>query len=411
MKKNLFCFLLIAAVFSTCRTEDDAAPAKESTFIRYFGPEYNADAVMAIQAGQGFTLVSTVTRSLATGTNTQIKLTRTDLYGNFLWETNFPNSFDTPGGMEASSIIPLSAEENVDPGYLIIGDLIKDDGFRDLLLLFISPTGSMDELKTIPAPENSSLQGSAVHRDNAGNLFVLGNVPGKEQMYVAKLSGQDLTFKWQKFLPSSGSIDLNTKLYVNASNQDTTLLWGGSWLSTSTNKHDPVLLRIGPNSEVPQWGNQIGDQSVDEESADLCSAVGGWALTGKSVDTSGEENTFVTKVSNGAQPTVIFEKILDFFPAQNDYGNSICRANDGGLMVLGTVTTAEYGDDLFVTKLNDAGVSEWTSPSYFTYGSSDNQLAASIAPVSDGGYIVFGTNSFSDEKKLILIKLNRDGKL
>jgi hypothetical protein len=57
MKKIVLFGMLVIAL--SCKTESEVEPAT-GTFIRYFGSEKNHTAVLALEADNGFTLLSNV---------------------------------------------------------------------------------------------------------------------------------------------------------------------------------------------------------------------------------------------------------------------------------------------------------------------------------------------------------------
>lgn len=84
-----------------------------------------------------------------------------------------------------------------------------------------------------------------------------------------------------------------------------------------------------------------------------------------------------------------------------DYGNSIDETSDGGFIVAGSSTSSD-GDisgtnkgelDYWILKLDDTGQIEWEK----NYGGSGEDIANSIKQTSDGGYIVAGSSSSTDE--------------
>src|SRR5688500_18415106 len=87
MKKLLL--ISFIAVFYACDTENDVDPASRS-FLRYCGSENNHTAVLALEANEGYTLLSNLDIQTDQTFTNKIKLSRTDLNGNLLWEKSYP---------------------------------------------------------------------------------------------------------------------------------------------------------------------------------------------------------------------------------------------------------------------------------------------------------------------------------
>jgi hypothetical protein len=121
--RKLLPFILVGMLLG-CRDEKDVEPAKSATFVRYFGSEHNHTAVLALEADNGYSLLSNVEIAVDNlgDKSYKIRFIHTDLNGNIVWQKEYPE-FGTsePGldGYRASSFIP------VDDGYLIIGERIN----------------------------------------------------------------------------------------------------------------------------------------------------------------------------------------------------------------------------------------------------------------------------------------------
>jgi hypothetical protein len=395
MKKILF-LLIIVSVYG-CKTEGDVEPANEKTFIRYMGTGLNNAAVLAMETAGGYSLLS---NAESDDRNTRkIKFIQADQYGHTLWERNYPESGEER--WSASSFIEIS---DANSGYLIIGESIKSNDATDLLLLRIDNQGNqVGNPAIIPAPNlTTSLHGRAVTIDPTdGNYIILGNItsdpaPTKDDIYLYKISAQDFTVMWSVVYGAGVSTTVS-RIYSFNNNQE--LLWGGSVINSFSNKNDVRLIKAPMGAPGSITGGPIGDPDFDESALDLCESFGGWAFTGSTSqhDTTG---IFVMKVTSGSQP--IFLSTMEGLK-----GVSITPTGDGGVAVLGEVSTEFKSEDLKIAKVNASGKILWEH----NYGGADKQEAASIRETSDGSYLVFGTTYFVNEKKLMLMKVNGNGKL
>ncbi|MCC7438427.1 MAG: T9SS C-terminal target domain-containing protein [Armatimonadetes bacterium] len=101
-----------------------------------------------------------------------------------------------------------------------------------------------------------------------------------------------------------------------------------------------------------------------------------------------------------AQPnplTIEWQKSLG--GSRDDIANSIVPTSDGGYIVVGKSTFTDSGVDTtyssydsWIVKLTNIGVVEWQLP----LGGSDYDEALRIAPTHDGGYIVAGVHTIAD---------------
>jgi hypothetical protein len=401
--RKLLPILLCIIVFA-CKTESDVTPA-EGTFIRYFGSENNHTAVLAMEVDNGYTLLSNLDIQIDLIFTNKIQLTRTDPNGNLLWEKSYPAFEQTlkTVSLKASSFIPLA-----NSGYLIVGDSIKANGSTDLLLLFLDPEGAVQKMATISLENlptsTKSLHGRAVIQDSDGNYLILGKIEGDgtNDMYVAKYSSQTLQPMWERKY-GAGTSSLINRLYLDSNN----LLWAGSVLTSD--KYDVRIVRAAENSQLPSKGSPLTTPDIDEHANDFCEAFGGWFITG-STNKDVDDDIYYAKVSSNLEK--IFSGSIRMTGA-TDEGNSICQASDGSIIILGTVESGTNQKDLFITKIDANGVlTDDGNPIWgFNYGGSDDQVGASVRELSDKSFLIFGTTSFGRVKKLILMKVTKDGTL
>lgn len=403
--KKLLTFLLIALVYG-CTSEENAGAADENTFIRYFGTEDNNKAVLAQEVTDGYLLLSNSDITISGGIQHKIKVIKTDLFGHSLLEQNYPS--DTRN-LTAASFIEVSAQLP-NPGYLIIGDSIKDNGTTALMLLRINQDGTMPTYKSISLPNaTASLHGKAITVDpDDGNYIVLGTISSEPaptlDMFLAKINSNDLSIMWSREYGAGFSTTINriyyTLLRPQPNVEEPAILWGGS---VETPNMDMRLVVVPKESSSTIAGANIGSPTYNEVANDFCKAFAGWTFVG-STNERGSEDIYVINIQSNSQ--VGYSEIFGDGTLA-DRGKSIDRTEDEGYVVLGEVATAAKSDDFTIIRLNSSLQKVWQ----YNYGGADRQEAASIRVTSDGSYLVFGTTYFINEEKLMLMKVNKDGKL
>lgn len=405
MKKLLLAIIVGISVLS-CRTEMDVDPANGPTFMRYFGSEYNHTAVLAMEADNGYTLMSNVEVPTETVNEfkNRIRFIHTDVNGHIVWQASYPEQDDaTDKGFKASSFITLS------DGYLIIGEHINSGNTSELHVRKIDFSGNSIAEGNFSSSSAKPLKGRAVTVDPLGNFLVLGTISDDAtyDMYVSKImiNGASITKEWSREY-GSGEGTLLNRLYVNTSQN---IFWGGSYLNNDD--LDFRLVAAPQNSLTTNVDNFVGDKAANETAIDFCETLGGFAVVGsKTNETTGDEDIYFTKVSYASNEFINARSTEDFSKL-NDKGVSICPGQDGGYMILGTVESGASGgngaEDYYLLKVNDLGGKEWA----VNYGNSDKDEGASVRQTVDGSYLVFGTTSFGSQKKLMLMKVGANGKL
>ena len=107
---------------------------------------------------------------------------------------------------------------------------------------------------------------------------------------------------------------------------------------------------------------------------------------------------------------VTFEKTIG--GAGNDWGSTILQTPDGGYIFQGySESFGGPGKDLHLVKTDSSGIEQWSN----TYGGSYTYQAgtwgSSLAMTSDGGYIVFGTTTYTGAggSDMYLVKTDSNG--
>jgi hypothetical protein len=175
-------------------------------------------------------------------------------------------------------------------------------------------------------------------------------------------------------------------------------------------------VKVGKDSQLSFFGTPLPTPAINESASDICQASGGWVITGSTKEDGGDDNIYLMKLSAnselmfyrnyGSTEDTLGSEVVDF--GLNDKGNSICQGTDGGLVMLATVETPDTQQDMYLIKVEGiSGNIVWKN----SFGGGDNDEGASIRALSDGSYLVFGTSYFGRVKKLILMKVNKNGAL
>jgi hypothetical protein len=438
---RLILILLLFVV--ACQSEENADLANEGTFLRYFGSQYSHLPQQVIETDDGYLILN----NIQIGTDNQsvffykIKLIKTDLYGNLVWEQVYPkfpadSELDQPG----ANVYSLRGFMMIQQGdnYAIVGEELSNQSLSNpgstslanLALLLVNKDGvplkngvaiaendaqmftphesvSGAELATEtgnPELENVSLTGKGVALNGNGNFIVLASVDNysTNKMMVTEISSTDLTRAWQRFYGDGIGV-VARKIFVNTQQK---LVWGGSTESEmrlfTYNQNDQQAISVKPDQ--PNTSTEIA--------SDVCEVKGGfsgYALIGTST-TDTDNDMYVVKFSP-AETAPLFSKNLDFANG-NDEGKAIEGTSDGGLVLLGNGasvnTTGNGGTDLFIARLNTAGEEVWVK----NYGGSQDEEGACVIQTKDGGYLVLGSSEFGiDFRKVMLLKLDAKGDL
>jgi len=141
-----------------------------------------------------------------------------------------------------------------------------------------------------------------------------------------------------------------------------------------------------------------GGWSVDETDD------GGYIITGYTQSLgSGRKDLWLLKTDG--QGAKIWDKT--FGGREDDVGMSVLQSRDGGYIAAGrTASFTRGGDDIWLLKTDSLGEEQWNR----TFGGKQDDAGFQVVELADGYAVVGRTESGSDRKKIILIKVDPNGR-
>jgi len=415
--KRLFTFFAVAIIFNACLSEKGADAGKPATFIRYYYGGNNDTAVAFEETSdKGFIILSTVTTgSEAVAAKYKIKLTKTDEFGNIVWQKRFPE-FNTPQDTISYRASGIQILQN--GGYVVTGEHIQKHNSQ-LFIMTLDNTGAVQKPMSIANPDDpkASLFGKAVSVSTSGNFYVLG-FSGTSEMLLTELKKDDLTPAWGLITTSAwfkkyeaGETTLNNHLFTDEAGK---IFWSGTVKKSNTT--GIRVVKTSPNSQNTEFDLTLVNPGFSEEVTDFCRFGFGYALIGATdqktgVATPGDKDILFKRL--GQDGTVLSTKSFSMGDkdTQNDIGNSISSTRDGGLIMLASVNSVAIdgaGDnDYLLLKIDAFGAEVWRTH----FGSRFKDTGVSVRQASDGNYVVLGTTSQGGRDIMALIKTNATGKL
>lgn len=345
-----------------------------------------------------------------------------------------------------------------DGGYIVAGNTNSQDGdvtgyhagpfgcynscggvnicnyFSDGLVVKVSSTGAIEWQKVIGGTAADNLLSIQTTSDGgyiASGLTYSndGDVSGyhggtKADAWVVKLSSSG-AIEWQKVLGGATGCDFANAIQSTA---DGGYIFVGHTESTdgdvtsNAGETDVWIVKLSAGG-VLQWQKTIGGTKSDFAYFLQSTSNGGYIAAGYTNSNDGDVNgnhgdadAWVVKLSGSG--TIQWQKLIG--GSNQDIARSVQLTADGGYIVAGS-TKSNNGDvsgnhgeaDAWVVKLSSTGGIEWQK----ALGGSSEDIARSVQPTADGGYIVAGSTTSNDGdvrgnhggQDAWVVKLNNNG--
>ncbi|MDY0780645.1 hypothetical protein [Tenacibaculum sp. IB213877] len=348
-------------------------------------------------------------------------------------------TFGGTGNEVANSVIATS-----DGGYVILGFTLSNDGdiinktdeSADFLVLKYSSNDELLWSKTYGGSDDD--RGQDIIQTQDGGYAVLGYSRsndidvsenfGNQDYWLAKLDVNG-NLQWQKSFGYSGR-DIGTCLiqtddngYLITGELDVTAS-SGEGNSRTASRHaggDYWAIKLNSNGSK-EWSRYYGGTFTDTPQGIAKTDDGGFIIVGTSdssdTDITNNKGTYdfwVIKISGDGN--LVWEK--NFGGSEIDEARAITATSDGNFLIVGDtrstdkdVTLNNGGADLWLIKISTEGNLIWEK----TFGGSSFDVARSINPTFDGGYIISGSsrsldNGFSNQGQndAWLLKISSEG--
>lgn len=290
-----------------------------------------------------------------------------------------------------------------DGGYILAGKTHSGTSLNNLLVLKVSPNGSIDWQKSYyNGPYNE--EAYSVQQTFDGGYIVAGYTESSYSttsydLWLLKLHA-DGTVEWEKTYGAQ-SADLGMGIQQTP---DGGYIVAGNTSSFGAGGYDAWVLKLNSDGSVA-WQKGYGGPQSDVAESIQQTADGGYVVVGSTYSFGGGySDAWVLKLNSDG--SVAWQKA--YGGPNYDQVYSVHQTSDEGYILAGYKEQTLWGDcDAWVMKLNADGSVAWQK----TYGGQFWDGSVAVQETSDGGYVVGGsTNSFgAGDRDVWVLKLNSDG--
>jgi hypothetical protein len=322
-----------------------------------------------------------------------VRLVKTDSAGNKLWDKTFGGKGEERG---------YCVQETIDGGYIISGFTNSFGAGRfDIWLIKTDSMGNKLWDKTFGGKDDDF--GYSVQETMDGGYIIAGSTRsyGKGGFDIWLIKTDSMGNKlWDKTLGGSG-YDFS---YSVQETIDGDYVIAGSTASYGAGGFDIWLIKTD-SAGNKLWDKTFGGKGEERGYCFQETIEGDYVIVG-STNSFGAGGYDVWLVKTDYLGNEDWD--ITFGEAKNDFGYFVQETIDGGYIIAGSTTShGAGGADIWLVKVGYEGDVIWNSK----IGGVEDDVAFSVQPTSDGGYILAGwTSSFgAGNSDAWLVKTNSAG--
>jgi hypothetical protein len=417
MKRFAFIFLLLTALFTSCKHDEQIPVVQYPEFNIVNGSSASNQVHAAARSlDEGYVLAGSAKTESVNPGNSDVWVLHLDYQGKIIWQKTFGGSANDGAYSVAST---------KDGGFVIAGytystdgDIVSNHGNSDAWVIKINKTGSKEWQSTLGGSA-SDVASSIVETSDGGYIMAgqtastdgdVSNNHGSMDAWVAKLD-RNGNKQWQRTFGGTGSEGAQSIMetseggyimagWTNSNDGDVTgyhVGWG-----MNTGNFDGWVVRLNKDGNL-LWNKAFGGSRNEvfntiTHGMDNSYTLAGYTRSNFDGDVGanhGDLDAWVVNIDNSGK--IVWQKPLG--GSNGDVANFIASTRDGGYIFVGFTSSNDGdvrgnhgGEDAWVVKLDQGGKKQWQS----TLGGSGNDLARTVFQRANGTYVMVGSTSSND---------------
>ena len=389
MRNALIYMAIILVVASSCTSIDKLEPNQTETFLKFYSETNEMESKDLIVLNDGYLVLSTYSSS-------STLLLKTDLLGNKLWAQSFDDFLG-------------SSLTTIDDGYILIGDGINTE--NDSTYMQLIKTDFNGAIIADTQVGYGAQHGSAVMLSSTNEIIGLGYTSSgqlndtNDTTYIITTGfDTNLNQTWAKVRSNpvlNVDITPSNSIY-EADNGNLT------WVSYSSD--DEVFTNINftaisPDSETP-GGNLplFTANTISNNIGDFVKTPVGFAVL-QTVNENGNKIGVTTSINGVVSDVSIITS------AQSTIASSLTNSTNGLLIAASQKESASSDANLLLLEVDINGQVKNNGINVL-YGGDGDETPIRIRRTNDGGYVILGTlTNTKDAKQTFILKTNNRGAL
>jgi hypothetical protein len=370
-----------------------SAFSQQTTFQKIYGGTAGDGAYCVEQTNDGGYVVGGYTKSFGNGLD-EAYLIKTDAVGDIEWTKAY--------GDNIAEYI-FSVKQTPDGGYVAVGTTysFNSQPFGNIYLLKTDANGDLQWSRVIGIADYD--YGYSVQVTSDGGYIIGGLTSsigaGNYDYYVIKTDSTG-DIEWAKSIGGWA----NDQGYSIQQTSDSGYVIAGQANSFGTGPYEVMLNKLANNGDI-QWTKRYGDGSNNyignevKQTSDGGYVISGWAVP----DNSNDQDMYLLKTDGSGN--IQWEKLLG--GAGSDFGNDVIETSNGDFISVGYSQSFNADQDIYAVRTDLNGTVIWSK----IYGYDDNDQGNAIIQAADGGFVIagLGTNYGPGGQDVFLIKTDSNG--
>jgi hypothetical protein len=367
--------------------------AQMITFLKHYSTPMDESGKDVVQTADGGYLIAGTTET-SDPTDLDMKLTKTDSYGNIL-------STKVYGGARVE--YPNNMLATPDGNYLIVGySQSFGGGDMDVYLMKVDPNGNEIFTKTYGGFGNE--EGKEIIATGDGNYIIVG----ASNSYTGSSTNNDIQLF--KIDPNGTLItarNYGTGQYESA--RSIKLCSDGGFIVAGKTAPSPLdnamlyLVRTNSNLDTVWTRTMSGAPNSWEGKSIVVNSDNTYTLAIDDSSVANDSDIRILKLDANGSSILVNNRFGD---NMKDIAKTLRPTSDGGYIVTGISRSFGWPVDMWVIKLDGGCSRQWDK----NYGGGGHEHGYSVRQTADGGYIAVGhTRSYGTIWELYLVKMDIAG--
>jgi len=378
-------FIILGTLLIGCQKESPSEVQKEQ-FLKTYGGSYDNVAVDFLYDNGNYYLLG---NSPDKNGSYSILLTKTDEYGNRIWEQNYTIE---EASTQANQFIKLEKQL----GFAIIGSVVTDATtyFSDICLLIVDEQGSI--LKQVVYTDSLNQSGKCITEWTTGELVMVGteaiNATANPNNCLFHKTNVDGT----KVREPNESPGINVSITGICNNNTDDFIY-----VTGSNDGKPRIHLIKPDGDYESWSTlniagQINSMVKNDNRLFIC----GYYSNGsnRANDVMVAEIEYDTEFTNFQ---ILWESTFGF--SGNDRGMNVNLTSENHLIISGTTQDTKLNtNNVYLVETDDSGALVKSN----TFGGSGNESGVKSIETTDNRIVTLSTAYFGSNSMITLLKFD-----